>query len=101
MSLNELTAKVKKLKELKAFADEIAAEITTVEDELKAEMTAQGADEMTVDVYKLRYKTIKSFIRCITPFNTVLPKRQPPPFAASFSHIKTESKPKPAPSTTR
>ena len=60
MSVNELTAKVKKLEELKTFAEEIAAEITAVEDELKAEMTAQGAEEMTVDVYKLRYKTVTS-----------------------------------------
>ena len=60
MSVNELTAKVKKLKELKSFAEEIAAEIIAVENELKAEMTAQGTEEMTVDVYKLRYKTVKS-----------------------------------------
>lgn len=35
MSKNELTEKVRQLKELKAFADEVAAEITTIEDELK------------------------------------------------------------------
>ena len=60
MSMNELTAKVRKLKELKAFADELTMEITAIEDELKAEMTAQNVDEMTVDVFKLRYKTVTS-----------------------------------------
>ncbi len=60
MSKNELTKKVRELKELKAFADEIAAEITTIEDELKAEMNAQGVEEMMVDVFKLRYKTVTS-----------------------------------------
>lgn len=60
MSTHELTAKVKKLKELKTFADELAAEITAIEDELKAEMTAQNVEEMTVDVFKLRYKAVTS-----------------------------------------
>ncbi len=40
MSMNELTKKVRELKELKAMADELAAEITAIEDDLKAEMTA-------------------------------------------------------------
>ena len=60
MSMNELTKKVRELKELKAMADELAAEITSIEDDLKAEMTAQGVDEMQVDVFKLRYKTVVS-----------------------------------------
>lgn len=60
MSKNELTEKVRQLKELKAFADEVATEITTIEDELKAEMNAQGVEEMMVDVFKLRYKTVTS-----------------------------------------
>ncbi len=60
MSMNELTKKVRELKELKAMADELAAEITAIEDDLKAEMAAQGVEEMTVDVFKLRYKTVVS-----------------------------------------
>lgn len=60
MSINELTKKVRELKELKAMADELASEITAIEDDLKAEMTAQGVEEMQVDVFKLRYKTVVS-----------------------------------------
>lgn len=60
MSTHELTAKVRKLKELKTFADEVAVEITAIEDELKAEMTLQGVEEMTVDIFKLRYKAVTS-----------------------------------------
>lgn len=60
MSTHELTAKVRKLKELKTFADELATEITAIEDELKAEMTAQNVEEMTVDVFKHRYKAVTS-----------------------------------------
>lgn len=60
MNKTELIAKVRELKELRQMADELQAEITTIEDELKAEMTAQNTEEMTVDVFKLRYKTVVS-----------------------------------------
>lgn len=60
MSKTEMTSKVRELKELKAMADELAAEITAIEDSIKADMTAQGVEEITVDVYKVRYKTVKS-----------------------------------------
>lgn len=54
MSTNEMTSKIRELKELKAMAEELAAEITAIEDTIKAEMTARNTDEMTVDVYKIR-----------------------------------------------
>ncbi len=60
LNKNELISKVRELKELKQMADELAAEISSIEDELKAEMTAQNAEELTVDVFKLRYKTVIS-----------------------------------------
>lgn len=60
MSTNELTSKVRELKELKSMAEELAAEITSIEDEIKAEMTARNTDEMIVDVYKVRWTTVKS-----------------------------------------
>ena len=60
MSKTEMTNKVRELKELKTMAEELAAEISAIEDSIKADMTAQGVEEMTVDVYKVRYKTVKS-----------------------------------------
>lgn len=39
MSANEMTAKVRELKELKAMAEELAQEITAIEDAIKAELT--------------------------------------------------------------
>ena len=60
MSTNELTSKVRELKELKAMAEELAAEITAIEDAIKAEMLTRGTDEMTVDVFKIRCTTVKS-----------------------------------------
>lgn len=60
MDKKTLIDKVRELKSLKQMADELDAEITSIEDELKAEMTAQNTEEMTVDVFKLRYKTVVS-----------------------------------------
>lgn len=56
MSANEMTAKVRELKELKAMADEI----TAIEDEIKAEMTARNTEEMTVDIFKIRWTHVTS-----------------------------------------
>lgn len=60
MTTNEMAVKVRELKELKTLADELAAEITAIEDDIKAEMTARGAEEMTVDVFTVRWKHVTS-----------------------------------------
>lgn len=60
MSAQELTKKVRELKELKVMAEELAAEITAIEDEIKTVMTAQGTDKITVDVFKIRWKTVET-----------------------------------------
>lgn len=74
MSANEMTAKVRELKELKAMADELAAEITTLEDEIKAEMTARNTDEMTVDVFKIRWTRVTSTRFDSTGFKKAMPE---------------------------
>lgn len=60
MSTIELTTKVETIKTLQAMIDELTAEMETAKDELKAEMTARGVEEMTVSCFKLRYKEVKS-----------------------------------------
>lgn len=52
MSQNELTAKIRELKELQQLIDEATAEAEAIRDALKAEMTAAGVDELVVDVFK-------------------------------------------------
>lgn len=86
MSKTEMTSKVRELKELKVMAEELAAEITAIEDSIKADMTAQGIEEMTVDVYKVRYKTVKS-----SRFDTTAFKKAMPDLAAQFTR-ETESR---------
>ena len=86
MSQNELTTKIRELKELKAMADELAAEITSIEDVIKAEMTARETDEMTVDVYKVRWTRVTS-----NRFDTTAFKKAMPELAEKFTKT-TESR---------
>lgn len=74
MSANEMTAKVRELKELKAMAEEIAQEITAIEDAIKAELTARNAEEMTVDVYKIRWTRVTSSRFDTTSFKKAMPE---------------------------
>lgn len=74
MSANEMTAKVRELKELKAMAEELAQEITAIEDAIKAELTARNAEEMTVDVYKIRWTKVISSRFDTTSFKKAMPE---------------------------
>ncbi len=60
MKAIELNNKVMELKEMEQYAAEISAEIEALKDEIKAEMTRQGKDEMTVGVFTVRWKEYKS-----------------------------------------
>ena len=60
MSTTELTSKVENIKTLQAMIDELTAEMEAVKDEVKAEMNAQGVDELSVSCFKVRYKEVKS-----------------------------------------
>lgn len=86
MSANEMTAKVREFKELKAMAEELAQEITAIEDEIKAELTARNTDEMTVDVYKIRWTKVLS-----NRFDTTAFKKAMPELAEKFTK-QTESR---------
>lgn len=74
MSANEMTAKVRELKELKAMAEDLAQEITAIEDAIKAELTARNAEEMTVDVYKIRWTKVISSRFDTTSFKKAMPE---------------------------
>ncbi len=73
MSMNEMASKIRELKELKIMADELAAEITAIEDSIKAVMAEQSLEEMTVDVYKVRWTTVSSNRFDSTTFKKAMP----------------------------
>lgn len=60
MSMNEMEAKVSELRELRRLADDLAAEIGALEDDLKAYMTANNADELHGPSFKITWKPITS-----------------------------------------
>lgn len=60
MNKNELEQRVVELKELKVMAEELQAEITAIEDSIKAEMTEQNVSELQVGVFKIRWTPVKT-----------------------------------------
>ena len=60
MSIMELSSKVLGIRELRRMAEELAAEMDTLLDEIKAHMTSQGVDELNGSDYKITWKDVKS-----------------------------------------
>ena len=60
MNKNDITAKIRELRELRRMADEIAAEIDAIQDAIKAHMTAQQLDTLTGTDWKVTYKPVTS-----------------------------------------
>lgn len=60
MSMEELKRKVDDLRELRRMADELAGEIATLEDSIKAHMSAAGTDELHGTGFKITWKNVTS-----------------------------------------
>ena len=58
MSIYEIDAKVKELKELRDMEAEVKSSIAAIEDSLKAEMLAKNTDVLSGKVYLITWKTI-------------------------------------------
>ena len=84
MSINDLTAKVNDLRELRRMADELAAEIDAIQDAIKEHMTAAGVDTITGTDYKISWKEIKS-----SRFDTTAFKKENPEIAAAYTKTTT------------
>lgn len=84
MSTIEITAKIRELKELEALAAQIAEEAEALKDSIKAEMTARNVEEMTVDVYKVRWTAVTS-----SRFDSTAFKKAMPELAQQFTKATT------------
>lgn len=80
MSVIELNGKVKELRELRRMADEIAAEIESLQDIIKAEMTARDEDEIAGTDWRISWKTVKS-----SRLDTAALRKAMPDVAAAFT----------------
>lgn len=60
MSISEMDSKIKGLRELRRMADELAAEMETIQDIIKAYMDVEGVDTINGTDWKVTYKTVTS-----------------------------------------
>ena len=79
MSNTEIQSKVNELRELRRMADELAAEIESAQDAIKAHMTAIDADTLTGTDYKITWKSVTS-----SRFDSAAFKRAMPDLAERF-----------------
>ena len=80
MSINEMDSKVKELRELRRMAEELAAEIDSIQDSIKAHMDAQGVDTINGTDWIVTYKAVTS-----SRLDTAALKKALPDLAQQFT----------------
>lgn len=70
----EMNSKVQQLRELRRMADELAAEIDGLTDSIKAEMDAQGTEEITGADWRITWKPVTSSRFDSTGFKKAMPE---------------------------
>lgn len=73
MSINELDMKVKELRELRRMADELAGEMESIQDQIKAHMDSQGVDTLAGTDWKVTWKPVTSSRMDTTALKKALP----------------------------
>lgn len=84
MSINEMDSKIKELRELRRMADELAAEIDSIQDSIKQHMDAAGVDSINGADWKVTYKAVTS-----SRIDTGALKKALPDVAAAFTKTTT------------
>lgn len=84
MISKNLDSQIHELRELRRMADELAAEIDTIQDAIKAEMTAAGVDVLTGSDWKAVWKPVTS-----SRIDTTALKKALPDLAAQFTKTST------------
>lgn len=84
MLAKNLDSQIHELRELRRMADELTAAIDTIQDAIKAEMTAAGVDVLTGSDWKAVWKPITTSRIDITVLKKALPD-----LAAQFTKTST------------
>ena len=84
MSINEMDSKIKELRELRRMADELATEIESITDSIKASMDIQGVDTVNGTDWKVTYKAVTS-----SRLDTAALKKALPDLTAQFTKTIT------------
>lgn len=84
MSQNEIITTVEELQELRRLQEDLEAEITTIQNRIKAYMDASGVDQMTAGAFKVSYKSVTS-----SRVDTAALKKALPELAQQFTRTTT------------
>lgn len=84
MLAKNLDSQIHELRELRRMADELATAIDTIQDAIKAEMTAAGVDVLTGSDWKAVWKPITT-----SRIDTAALKKALPDLAAQFTKTST------------
>lgn len=84
MSSNELDMRIDKIRSLKRLIEEAEAEITGIEDEIKARMTELDTDELRGGACKVTWKQVST-----TRIDSKSLKKELPDIAAKYSNTTT------------
>lgn len=84
MSINEMDSKIKELRELRRMADELAAEMETIQDSIKAHMDAAGVDTINGTDWNVTYRAVTS-----SRIDTAALKKALPDVVERFSKTTT------------
>ena len=84
MLVKNLDSQIHELRELRRMADELAAAIDTIQDAIKAEMTAAGVDVLTGSDWKAVWKPVTT-----SRIDTTALKKALPDLAAQFTKTST------------
>ena len=84
MSRKTLEAKAREIRELKRMREELDAEISALEDEVKSVLDFLGLDEITSGEYKISWKAVTS-----SRIDTAAFKKAMPDLAAQFAKTTT------------
>lgn len=60
MSIKEMETTIRDWRELRRMQEELVAEMSALEDVIKAELATQGTDDLTVGEYRIRWTTYTS-----------------------------------------
>lgn len=84
MSINDIQAKVNDLREYRRMVEDLEAEITAIQDSLKAHMSAAGVDELAGADYKITWKPVTT-----SRLDTAALKAAAPELVAQFQKAST------------
>ena len=84
MSMNEIEAKCRELRQLQNLVAEAEQEMEAIKDAIKAQLTAQGLDELYAGEYMVTWRPVKS-----SRLDTAALRKALPDLAAQYTKTTT------------